>query len=128
VRIAKGAVPLYEKLLTDGKIITNGIKFDVNKATIKPESMGVINNIVKIMTEYPELKFSIEGHTDNDGSEESNLILSEKRALAVQNELIKLGISADKLTSKGFGESKPISDNTSSEGKAQNRRVEFVKM
>jgi OmpA-OmpF porin, OOP family len=65
-------VPLYDKFLTDGKIITNGIRFDVNKATIKPESMRVINEIVNLMKVYPELKFSVEGHTDSDGNPESN--------------------------------------------------------
>jgi len=63
---------LYDKFLTDGKIITNGIRFDVNKATIKPESMRVINEIVNLMKVYPELKFSVEGHTDSDGNPESN--------------------------------------------------------
>ena len=63
VRVAKGAVPLYDKLLTDGKLVTTGIKFDVNKATIKTESIGTINYVVKMMQDHPELKFSVEGHT-----------------------------------------------------------------
>lgn len=126
-RIAKGAVPLYDKFLTDGKFVTTGIKFDVNKATIKPESMGTINYVVKMMTDHPELKFSVEGHTDSDGEEASNQKLSEARAKAVLESMVKLGISADRLTSKGHGESKPMAGNDSPEGKAQNRRVEFVK-
>lgn len=125
--IAKGAVPLYDKFLTDGKFITTGIKFDVNKATIKPESMGTINYVVKMMQDHPELKFSVEGHTDSDGDNASNLTLSQKRAEAVKNALIKQGIDASRLTSKGWGESKPIVTNDTPEGKAQNRRVEFVK-
>jgi OmpA-OmpF porin, OOP family len=127
IRIAKGAVPLYDKLLTDGKFVTTGIKFDVNKATIKPESMGTINYVVKMMQDHPELKFSVEGHTDSDGDDASNQKLSEARAKAVVEEMIKAGISANRLTSKGFGESKPVTTNNTSEEKAQNRRVEFVK-
>lgn len=126
-RIAKGAVPLYDKFLTDGKFVTTGIKFDVNKATIKPESMGTINYVVKMMQDHPELNFSVEGHTDSDGEDASNLKLSESRAKAVADAMLKLGIAADRLSSKGLGESKPMAGNDSPEGKAQNRRVEFVK-
>jgi outer membrane protein OmpA-like peptidoglycan-associated protein len=126
-RIAKGAVPLYDKFLTEGKFVTTGIKFDVNKATIKPESMGTINYVVKMMTDHPELKFSVEGHTDSDGEDAMNQKLSEARAKAVMEAMVKLGISADRLTSKGHGESKPMAGNDTPEGKAQNRRVEFVK-
>jgi len=127
IRVAKGAVPLYDKFLTDGKFVTTGIKFDVNKATIKPESMGTINYVVKMMTEHPELKFSVEGHTDSDGDDASNLKLSEARSKAVLDAMVKLGVSADRLASKGHGESKPMAGNDTPEGKAQNRRVEFVK-
>ncbi len=126
-RLAKGAVPLYDKFMTDGKIVTTGIKFDVNKSTIKPESMGVINSIVKLLNEKPELKFSVEGHTDSDGEDKSNQTLSEARAKAVMNKMIELGIDSSRLKSKGFGESKPVADNNTPEGKANNRRVEFVK-
>ncbi len=127
IRIAKGAVPLYDKLLTDGKFVTTGIKFDVNKASLKPESMGTINYIVKMMQDHPELKFSIEGHTDSDGDDAANLKLSEARAKVVMDKLIELGISKDRLTYKGLGESKPLVANDTPENKAQNRRVEFVK-
>jgi len=127
IRIAKGAVPLYDKFLTDGKFVTTGIKFDVNKATIKPESMGTINYVVKMMTDHPELKFSVEGHTDSDGEDAANQKLSEARAKSVLESMVKLGISSDRLTSKGHGESKPMAGNDTPEEKAQNRRVEFVK-
>lgn len=128
IRIAQGGVKLYDKLIQDGKIVTNGIKFDVGKATIKPESMGVINTICQLMKEHTELNFSIEGHTDSDGDEVSNQTLSEKRAKAVADQLISMGINASRLQSKGWGESKPLSDNSTAEGKANNRRVEFVKL
>jgi outer membrane protein OmpA-like peptidoglycan-associated protein len=127
IRIAKGAVPLYDKFLTEGKFVTTGIKFDVNKATIKPESMGTINYVVKMMTDHPELKFSVEGHTDSDGEEAANQKLSEVRAKSVLEAIVELGISSDRLTNNGHGESKPMAGNDTPEGKAQNRRVEFVK-
>lgn len=79
------------------------------------------------MQKQPELKFSVEGHTDSDGSEESNLVLSKKRAKTVMDKLIEMGIDKSRLKYTGFGESKPIDNNNTSEGKANNRRVEFVK-
>ncbi|MDY0099999.1 MAG: OmpA family protein [Bacteroidales bacterium] len=128
IRIAKGGVKYYDRFLQEGKIIANGIRFDVNKATLKPESMGVINEIATMMKEHPEIRFSVEGHTDSDGDDAFNMNLSEERANTVKNKLIEMGISAERLSSKGWGESKPISGNTSPEDKANNRRVEFVKI
>ena len=128
IRIAEGSTDLYDRVVTDGKIITNGIKFDSGKATLKPESMGVINSISKLMQAHPELKFSVEGHTDSDGDDTMNESLSQDRALTVINQLIESGIAQDRLMAKGFGESMPIMDNNTPEGKANNRRVEFVKM
>ena len=128
VRIAEGAVKLYDKLMQDGKIITNGIRFDVNKATIRPESMGVINSIFGLLKDHPEIKLSVEGHTDSDGDDASNQSLSERRAQAVADQLIKMGIDGSRLESVGWGERMPIGPNTTSEGKAANRRVEFVKL
>jgi len=128
IRIAQGAVQLYDRFLTDGKIVTNGIKFDSGKATLKPESMGVINEIAKLMNEHPEIKFSIEGHTDSDGDAQFNMTLSDQRANTVMNELIAQGIDGERMISKGFGEDVPVAENGTAEGKANNRRVEFVKM
>ena len=127
-RIAKGAVPLYDRMMSDGKFITYGITFDVGKATIKPESMGEINRIVQLMTENPDLKFSVEGHTDNTGKEASNQTLSEQRSQAIVAKLVELGIAQDRLTAVGKGQNSPIADNNTDEGRAKNRRVEFVKM
>ena len=128
IRIAEGSKDLYDRFMTDGKIITNGIRFDVNKATLRPESMGVINKICKLMLEHEEINFSVEGHTDSDGEESHNLSLSQDRALTVLNKLVEMGISQNRLTAKGFGESMPITGNNTPEGKANNRRVEFVKI
>lgn len=126
-RIAKGAVPLYDKVLTDGKFVTTGIKFDVNKASIKPESFGTINYVVKMMTDNPGLNFTVEGHTDSDGDDASNQKLSEARAKAIADKLVELGVAKSRLKTTGWGESKPVTGNDTPEGKAQNRRVEFVK-
>jgi outer membrane protein OmpA-like peptidoglycan-associated protein len=128
IRIAEGAVPLYDRMTSDGKIITYGITFDIGKSTIKPESMGEINRIVTLMKENSDLKFSVEGHTDNTGSAASNQTLSEARAKAIVDKLVELGISRDRLTSAGKGQISPIVDNNSDEGRAKNRRVEFVKI
>lgn len=128
VRIAEGGVKYYDRVLQDGKIVATGIRFDTDKATLKPESMGVINEIADLMNENPDVKFSVEGHTDSDGDNDSNQILSEQRAAAVVATLTELGIDPTRLTSKGWGESKPMDTNDNSEGKANNRRVEFVKI
>lgn len=112
----------------DGKIIANGIRFDVNKATLKPESMGIINEIAALMKQHPEIKFTVEGHTDSDGDEAFNQTLSERLAQTIVGALTRLGIASDRLSSKGWGESKPLDSNCTPEGKANNRRVEFVKI
>lgn len=128
IRLAQGAVPLYDRMMSDGKFITYGITFDVGKSTIKPESMGEINRIVQLMTENPDLKFSVEGHTDSTGNAASNQTLSEARSQAIVAKLVELGIASDRLTAVGKGQNSPIADNNTDEGRAKNRRVEFVKM
>jgi len=127
IRMAEGGAELYKRVSTEGKIITHGINFDVNKSTIKPYSMGTINEIAKLMKDNPTLNFSVEGHTDSDGDEAANLKLSKERAEAVKTELIKLGIDASRLSTQGWGESKPLDSSDTPEAKANNRRVEFVK-
>jgi OOP family OmpA-OmpF porin len=128
-RIANGGnMNMHGRKFTAAKIITHGINFDVNKATLKPESMGTLNGIVQIMKENPDVKFEVGGHTDSDGGDAINLPLSQQRADSVRGQLVSMGISPDRLTAKGFGAGKPISDNKTLEGKANNRRVEFVKM
>lgn len=127
IRIAKGGVKYYDRVLQDGKIICNGIRFDANKASLKPESMGSINKIYQLLQKQPSLNFSVEGHTDSDGDDVSNKSLSEARAKVVMEKLIQMGISSNRLSYAGFGESKPLDNNSTPEGKANNRRVEFVK-
>lgn len=128
IRIAEGGVKYYDRVMQDGKIIANGIRFDTGKSTLKPESMGVINEIYELMDKNPDLKFSVEGHTDNVGDDASNMKLSADRAETVMNTLVDMGISQERLTSKGLGESMPMDDNNVPEGRANNRRVEFVKI
>jgi outer membrane protein OmpA-like peptidoglycan-associated protein len=128
IRIAKGGVKYYDRVMEDGKIIANGIRFDVNKSTLKPESMGIINEIYALMNDHPELKFSVEGHTDSDGEDAFNQTLSEERAKTVLDKLVSMGIDANRLSSKGWGETTPVTSNGTAEGKAENRRVEFVKV
>lgn len=127
IRIAKGGVKYYDRVLSEGKIVVNGIKFDVNKATLKPESMGPINEIYQLMVDNPTINFSVEGHTDSDGDDANNQTLSVARGKTVMDKLIAMGIASNRLKSTGFGESKPIDNNSTPEGKANNRRVEFVK-
>ncbi|MEJ8804216.1 OmpA family protein [Pontibacter sp. H249] len=128
VMIAEGGKKLYDQVMADGKIITYGIKFDINKATIKPESVGTLNSIAKLMQEQANLKFSVEGHTDSDGDDKTNLKLSQQRAEAVKQYLTEQGIAADRLQAKGMGETKPIDKNSTPEAKSNNRRVEFIKI
>ena len=129
VRIALGGgMNLLDALNKDGKIVSHGIHFDVNSATVKPESMGTINQITKLLKENPALKLEIGGHTDSTGDAAKNVQLSQERAEAVKKLLAAQGVDASRLTAKGYGATKPIASNDALEGKAQNRRVEFVKL
>jgi outer membrane protein OmpA-like peptidoglycan-associated protein len=129
VRLAEGGgMNMLSKLTTDGKIVTHGILFDTGKAAIKPQSMGVLNEVAKMLKENAGLKLEIDGHTDSDGNAQANSKLSQDRADAVKAQLAGMGIDGGRLTTKGFGSTKPIDNNTSPEGKANNRRVEFVKV
>ncbi|ETN94731.1 outer membrane protein/peptidoglycan-associated (lipo)protein [Zhouia amylolytica AD3] len=101
------------------------ILFDTGKSTIKAESEKVLNDIIDILKEYPNSKFHIEGHTDSTGSDALNMRLSKERANAVESYLESNGISADRLTSEGYGETKPIASNSTRDGRRQNRRVEI---
>jgi outer membrane protein OmpA-like peptidoglycan-associated protein len=127
-RVNEGGKKLYDRIMEEGKFVTRGILFDVNKSSIKGESMGTINEIVQMMNAHPDLKFRVEGHTDSDGDESLNQKLSQDRADAVKSMLIQSGIDASRLDSKGYGESMPVTENSTSEGKANNRRVEFIKI
>ncbi len=129
VKVAEGGVDLRRKLLAEGRISTNAILFDSGSANIQPQSMGVIRQISQVLQQDSNISLNIIGHTDSDGDDASNLALSKKRAEAVKNALINIyNVSSDRLTSEGKGETEPVSDNGTSDGKSQNRRVEFIKM
>jgi OOP family OmpA-OmpF porin len=101
------------------------IYFETGKAVLLPESFAALDTVVKILKQYPSQHLAIEGHTDNVGSDQSNLVLSENRAKAVFSYLVQMGIASERLSSKGFGASKPVADNNVPEGRARNRRVEL---
>lgn len=103
------------------------INFDTGKFDIKPESQPIIDQIAQLLKDNPELKLSIEGHTDNVGTPQNNKVLSENRAKAVMNAVVSSGIDASRLTSVGWGQERPIADNRTEDGRAKNRRVEIVK-
>ncbi len=116
------------KILTEKKFVTHAINFDVNKSSIKPESIGFIQQLVEFLKANPTVKLEIDGHTDSDGDAAENIRLSQARADEVKKQLVTLGIDGNRLTAKGFGATKPLLPNTTSEGKAQNRRVEFIRL
>jgi outer membrane protein OmpA-like peptidoglycan-associated protein len=108
-------------------IILDMVYFDVNKATLRPESHLVLNAVVDVMKKYPKLrKVSVEGHTDSDGAAASNLKLSQGRSETVLEYLVSHGVERNRLTARGFGEDRPVLPNTSPAGKSANRRVEFI--
>lgn len=117
---------ILKELNETGKAILY-INFDTGKSTIKKESVPIIEQIIEMMKQAADVKLSVEGHTDSDGSNESNLKLSEARAKSVVEAIVKGGIDASRLSSAGFGEEKPIADNSTEEGKSKNRRVELIK-
>lgn len=129
VRIAVGAPDMRNKLITEGKLVTYGIYFDVNKDVVKSESYGTLKEIAAVLQENPDVRVKIIGHTDADGADASNLDLSKRRGAAVRNELIKsFGIDGSRLESDGAGETQPVAPNDTPANKALNRRVEFVKL
>jgi outer membrane protein OmpA-like peptidoglycan-associated protein len=117
---------ILKELNETGKAILY-INFDSGKATIKKESYPLVEQLIEMMKLTSDIKISVEGHTDSDGNNESNLKLSEARAKAVVEAITKGGTDAARLSSVGFGEEKRIADNTTEEGKAKNRRVELIK-
>jgi len=128
VRYAVGKPDVRSKLITEGRLVTYGITFNVNSAEIKAASYGTLKNIANILKQHPDVKVTIVGHTDADGSEESNLSLSQRRAESVKNALVdEFSVNAQQLTTQGKGESELIDLGSSPESKAKNRRVEFIK-
>jgi flagellar motor protein MotB len=129
IKFAVGAPDTRNKLITEGKFSTTGILFDFQKATVKPESYGVIKEIATALKENPAVKINITGHTSNDGDANANLVLSKQRAAAVKQVLTKeFGIDATRMETDGKGGSEPVDKTGTPAGKANNRRVEFIKL
>jgi OOP family OmpA-OmpF porin len=126
-RLAEGGKDVKAALTTDGRIVTHGILFDTGSDRLKGESLPTLKMILGLLQGDAKLRFAVEGHTDDQGGKAINQPLSERRAAAVVAWLVGKGIGAERLTAKGHGDSKPIDKNTSAEGRANNRRVEFVK-
>ena len=142
VVIAKGAVELYERNATDidakvaavekaiqetGKFVTNNILFETGKATLKSESMSEIQKVAEYMKKNPSIRFEVQGHTDNQGSDAVNDPLSQQRAESVVKALEGLGVDGFNLRAVGKGSHEPVADNKTDAGRAKNRRVEFIK-
>ena len=138
VILAKGAADLYQRQTTDlsavekaiaetGKFVTNNILFETGKATLKPESMAEIQKVADYMKKNPGARFEVQGHTDNQGSDAINDPLSQQRAEAVVKALEGLGCDPFNLRPVGKGSHEPVADNSTDAGRAQNRRVEFIK-
>jgi OmpA-OmpF porin, OOP family len=117
---------MFDALNRDGHFALY-INFDTGRSTLKPESKTIIEQIVTMLKENPDLKLSVEGHTDNVGTPASNKTLSEERAKSVVAAIVGQGIGFERLGTSGYGQDKPIADNNTEEGRAKNRRVELVK-
>jgi len=129
IRLAVGAPDTRNKLITEGKFVTHGILFDINSDQIQAPSYGALQDIANTLKANPTVRVKIVGHTDSDGDDKTNLDLSQRRAEAVKTALIStFGIDASRMDTDGKGKTQPVDSNATPEGKANNRRVEFIKL
>jgi outer membrane protein OmpA-like peptidoglycan-associated protein len=129
IRLATGKPDTRNKLISEGKFITTGITFDVNADKIKPSSYSILKEIAAVLGENPGVKIKVTGFTDSDGDPAKNIDLSKRRAAAVKTALVsEFAIDASRIETNGLGAANPVAENSSPENKAQNRRVEFVKL
>jgi outer membrane protein OmpA-like peptidoglycan-associated protein len=127
-QVALNAATIAAALAEKGSLALRNILFDTGRATLKPESSKELQLVVDVLKADDALRLEIQGHTDNVGQPAANLTLSQQRAAAVRDYLVKTGgVASSRLTSAGFGDTKPVAPNTTDEGRAQNRRVEIVK-
>jgi len=122
------AEAMEAEIAKSGQCSIYGILFDTGKATIQPASQTCLNEVAKLLKKNADWKMTVEGHTDNAGTKEANTKLSQQRAEAVRSWLVGHGIDPGRLTARGLGDSKPVADNTTEDGRAKNRRVALVKM
>jgi OmpA-OmpF porin, OOP family len=129
IRVAESQKDIYDELSATGRWTTQGILFETGKADLKPESTPTLKAIAAALKGHADLKVEIQGHTDNVGSAASNMTLSQARADAVRAALVsEYGVTESQLTAKGYGDTKPMAKNTTPEGRANNRRVDVVKL
>lgn len=129
IRVAESERSVYDALAVNGRWATQGILFDTGKSLVKPESAPTLKAIAAALTQHPDLRIRIEGHTDNVGGGDGNKRLSESRAAAVKAALVRdHGIAAARLETAGLGDTRPLADNATAEGRSSNRRVEVVKL
>jgi len=126
-RLTFGPAEMKAALDAEGYVRLQGILFDLDQATLQPESTKQLQHVLALLKNHPDLNLEVQGHTDDQGSESHNLNLSQQRAETVVAYLTLFGIDPGRLSPKGFGESQPVMPNTTEEGRAQNRRVELVK-
>jgi outer membrane protein OmpA-like peptidoglycan-associated protein len=127
-KVEFSAMELAKALNDNGSVALHNILFDTGKATLKPESAAALAPVGELLKNDAALKLEIQGHTDNVGQAAANLKLSQDRAAAVRTYLVQtFGIPAARLTTAGFGDTKPVVPNTAESGRAQNRRMELVK-
>ena len=127
-KLTFGPAEMKAALDADGRVALHGILFDLDKATLQAESTEELQHVVALLKENPGLTLEVQGHTDDQGADDYNMDLSQRRAETVVSYLGLFGIDAARLTPKGYGESAPVAPNTTEEGRAQNRRVELVKL
>lgn len=129
IRVAESQKTVYDALAAAGRWATQGILFETAKSVVRPESAPTLKEIAAALTQHPDLRIRIEGHTDNVGGADTNLRLSEARAAAVKDALVKeYRIDAARLETAGLGDTRPVADNKTAEGRSSNRRVEVVKL
>jgi len=121
----RAAIQNFELLKKGGKITLRGINFDTGKATIRPESFPILNQAAGLLKKNPNVRVEIQGHTDSVGSDSYNLRLSEARANSVYQYLVSQGIDPTRLSARGYGETMPVANNVTREGRALNRRIDF---
>ncbi len=126
-KVEVSASEMLDALNREGFIMLHGILFETGKDAIQPESEPLLAEVVKLLADNPGLALSVEGHTDNVGEAKANQLLSQRRADSVMKYLVGKGVDAKRLSAKGWGDSKPVADNRTDPGRAQNRRVELVK-
>ncbi len=125
-KTADGCPPPAPSAAEPKKLTLEGVNFDHDKSTLRPDTVATLDEAAATLKEWGDVQVEVAGHTDSKGSDAYNLKLSARRANAVRNYLIGKGIAADRLTAKGYGESQPVADNSTEEGRFKNRRVELV--